>query len=259
MDHSPQHSEELQYSSNDITALQTVTAYPALAPELAWERLRAVEVDRARLAENRIVTLDRTHTAYAAFDMMRTRTLQTLRNNQASTIVITSPTPKCGKTTITLNLAFSLSHQLDCRTVVLDLNLKTPRFEDVLGVAAPFSIDTVLSGATPIARALVRVGENLAIGTCHRSVEYSAELLQSREAAKVLKQMQIDLAADVILVDMPAMLGSDDVTAFLPNADCALLVAAAEDTTIPDIDACERHLAERTQLMGVILNNYRHT
>lgn len=259
MDHSPQHSDELQSPTSDVKALQTVKAYPALSRELYWERLRPIELDRARLAENRIVTLDRTHDGHAAFDMMRTKILQILRHNQRSTIAITSPTPKCGKTTIALNLAFSLSLQSDCRTVVIDLNLKAPRFEELLGVAAPFSIDNVLAGDSPMNRALVRFGDNLAIGTCHRSVEYSAELLQSRETVKVLKQMYTELAPDVVIFDMPPMLGGDDVTAFLPNADCALLVAAAETTKMPDIDACERHLAERTQLIGVVLNNYRQT
>ena len=69
--------------------------------------------------------------------------------------------------------------------------------------------------------------------------------------------MRQSLAPDIILYDMPSMLSSDDVVAFLPNVDCAILVVAAEKTTFEELDACERELSERTNLLGVVMNNCR--
>ena len=63
---------------------------------------------------------------------------------------------------------------------------------------------------------------------------------------------------DVILVDMPPMLATDDVVAFLPNVDAVLLVAAAGASQIAEVDDCERELSERTNVMGVILNKCRY-
>ena len=40
--------------------------------------------------------------------------------------------------------------------------------------------------------------------------------------------------------------------------DCALLIARAEVTTVAQIDACEREIAEQTNVLGVVLNQYRH-
>ena len=37
-----------------------------------------------------------------------------------------------------------------------------------------------------------------------------------------------------------------------------LLVAAAETTTIKEVDACERELASQTNVMGVVLNKCRY-
>ncbi|KQO76312.1 chromosome partitioning protein [Rhizobium sp. Leaf262] len=225
-----------------------------LSLDHTWKDLEVVDVDGDRLERSHIVTLHRSDPTHATFDMMRTKTLQTLKKNEWTSIAITSPTPLCGKTTVALNLAFSLSHQLDCRTVLIDFNMKTPGFEQFLGVSAPFSIQDFLCGSSSLEQAFVRFGENLAIGTTSKTAEFSAELLQSSETARVLREMKSKLAPDVIIYDMPKMLGGDDVTAFLPNVDCALLVAAAEHSTFDEIDRCERHLSERTNLLGVVLN-----
>ena len=37
-----------------------------------------------------------------------------------------------------------------------------------------------------------------------------------------------------------------------------LLIAAAEKTTIKEIDACERELSSQTNVMGVVLNKCRY-
>ena len=50
------------------------------------------------------------------------------------------------------------------------------------------------------------------------------------------------------------MLVSDDTMAFVGQVDAVLLIAAAEATTVKEIDACERELDSQTNVMGVVLN-----
>jgi Mrp family chromosome partitioning ATPase len=40
--------------------------------------------------------------------------------------------------------------------------------------------------------------------------------------------------------------------------DAAIIVAAAGQTTVDQIDACERELAARTNVVGVVLNRCRY-
>ncbi len=40
--------------------------------------------------------------------------------------------------------------------------------------------------------------------------------------------------------------------------DCVLIIAAAEATSIKDIDRCERELAGQTNVLGVVLNKCRY-
>ncbi|MCV9967692.1 CpsD/CapB family tyrosine-protein kinase [Pararhizobium sp. BT-229] len=246
--------DSLRLQSGDQLAEQAMQACTRIGFEIAWGNLATLEPDPDTTFQNRIVTIDRSDPAHAPFDMMRTRVLQTLRQNSWTSIAITSPTASCGKSLVALNLAFSLAHQQDCRTLLVDLNLKQPRIGKMLGVNAPASMEDYLKGDAPIHNIFQRYGENLAVGTNHQPVLFSAELLQSAEATRVLQDLRLRMGPDVILFDMPPMLSSDDVTAFLPNVDCAILVAAAEVSTFDEVDNCERYLSERTNMLGVVLN-----
>ena len=54
------------------------------------------------------------------------------------------------------------------------------------------------------------------------------------------------------------MLPSDDVLAFLPAVDTVLLIAAAEQSSLNEIDVCERDLDAHGKLLGVVLNKCRY-
>ena len=60
-----------------------------------------------------------------------------------------------------------------------------------------------------------------------------------------------------MLFDMPPLLVSDDTIAFLDQVDCVLMIAAAEESTMGEIDRCGKELARHTQVLGVVLNKCR--
>jgi Mrp family chromosome partitioning ATPase len=62
-----------------------------------------------------------------------------------------------------------------------------------------------------------------------------------------------------MLFDMPPLLVNDDTIGFLRHVDCAMVVAAAEHTSVKEIDECERELASHTNVLGVVLNKCRFT
>jgi Mrp family chromosome partitioning ATPase len=66
--------------------------------------------------------------------------------------------------------------------------------------------------------------------------------------------MQAQLAPDVILYDLPPLLAGDDVTGFLPNLDCVLLVIGGGLTKPSEVTECERMLEDHCPLLGVVLN-----
>lgn len=241
---------------DDPRGAMVSNASPALRPRhaQAWETLTEFKPRLDLMAKNRIVTFDQKDKAHVPFDMMRTQVLSACRKNNWKVVGVTSPTPACGKTVTAINLAFSFARQKDTQTVLMDVDLRKPMVAENLGVTATHSMGRFLSGGEAIEDHFLSYGDTLAIGTNNRRSLHSAEILQDTKAVEAMDYMHETLRPDVIIVDMPPMLATDDVIAFLPNVDAMLLIAAAGSSTMKDIDDCERELSERTNVMGVVLN-----
>jgi protein-tyrosine kinase len=231
---------------------------PAEDPPVLWERLKPFAITLKRPRKHRIVTLTHSDPYAVTFDIMRTKLLRTLQQNNWVSVGITSPTPKCGKTAISVNLALSIARQKDRRVVLSDLDLRQPRVGAVLGLRNEGTMEEFLTGECSIEEVFRSYEGNLAVGCSNHAVPHSAELLQSPDTALAVNNLKQKLAPDCLLVDLPPMLLRDDVMAFLPNLDCVLLVAGSELTTASEIDSCLRELAGQTNVMGVVLNKCRY-
>jgi protein-tyrosine kinase len=230
----------------------------AAQPGPAWELLEPFEPDARLMTRNRIATFADADPAHVTFDMMRTKILRAMRQNGWRSLGITSPTSECGKSTTALNLAFSFAHQPDVRTVLVDLDLRRPALARLLGLGRAQSMAAVLQGTRAAEENFVRYGDNLAIGTNAGGIRNAAELLLNAATARGVAGIQEAFRADVVLYDLPPMLVSDDVMAFVPHLDCVLLVAAAEQTRLDEVDKCEQDLSEQTNVLGVVLNKCRY-
>ena len=223
----------------------------------AWEKLELYTPPPARLRRNRVLTLDGGRDA-TDFDVLRTRILQLAKANNWRKIAITSPGPGCGKSTTSLNLAFSLARQRDQRTFLAEMDMRRPVLAKLLGIKSKQSMADVLSGEGTFEDNAVRLDANLMVATNARPVARAAELLQSTSAAQALDDIMTRYDPSIALFDMPPLLAGDDTMAFLHQVDCVILIAAAEQSTIAQIDKCEQDIASQTNVMGVVLNKCRY-
>ena len=221
-----------------------------------WTRLPEVQLSPAIIDENLLVA-HRPGPDAKAFDLMRTNLLRQLHERGWTRVAVTSPGAGCGKTTVALNLAFSLARLSDIKVMVLEMDLRRPTMFKALGVQRALNFSAVLSGSEPPEAQMIRIGENLAFGLSSTQVDSPAELLSSDRAAEVVDKIEAAFRPSVILFDMPPMVAGDDTLAFLDQVDCALLIAAADDTPISDIDQCGKDLAVYTPVLGVVLNKCR--
>jgi protein-tyrosine kinase len=239
-------------------ASSSYAAIGAHHPVDIWPQLRPLKVDQRRLARSRIVTQAQPDAAGSALDMLRTKVARTLHENGWTSLAITSPTAGCGKTTLAINLAFSLARQANYRVVLMDLDLRKPNIGKLLGHDGAQSIESFLKGQSALRDSFVRYGDNLAIGVNAKPVVGAAELLQNPSSLAALKSLSRQLKPDFLVFDLPPMLATDDMLAFLPAVDAVMLVAAAEVSNISEIDICERELAKHGNVVGVVLNKCRH-
>ncbi len=223
-----------------------------------WAALPEATFDANLMRRNRIVAYQRGSEA-TSIDMMRTRILQQMRDNNWRRLAITSPTAACGKSTIALNLGVSLQRQVDLRTLLFEMDLRRPSLMRMVGrrpTATTFA--DVLRGKANFADVGVCYGGNLAIGSSTGKSRDVAELLASEGIREVLAGLEADYQPSLTIFDMPPMLAADDMMAFATQVDCVLIVAAAERTTTKEIDLCEQELARQTNVMGVVLNECRY-
>jgi len=190
--------------------------------------------------------------------MLRTKILQQMRAQGWKRLAITSPGKDCGKSTVALNLAFSLSKQAEVHTIVGEMDMRRPTLAKALGLSGGGSFAAVLEGKANFADVAMRARPNLAFAVNYGQVRNPSELLQSSTIEPALEQIEARYQPDLTIFDMPPMLQTDDTLAFMDVVDCVLLVAAAESTSLAEIDVCERDLAAQTSVIGVLLNKCRY-
>ena len=221
----------------------------SIAPDLCM-------LDRKHLQEMRVITHDGADRRSASYDMLRTQILQILQSTSLKTIAVTSPTPGCGKTVTSVNLAFSIARQSEQSVLLVDLDLRKPLMAQYLGLRPTYGIDDVLAGACSPEEAMMvpNLGEGrVSVLATPHPVPQSTELIASPTMQAVTDSFRADRSFSVVIYDMPPLLSSDDFLAFAPQVDCALLVAAAGETTVKEIAECDRLIGD-DKFLGCVLN-----
>lgn len=230
------------------------TTSGALTIQDYWQILPEVAPDPRHLARRHVITAARRDPAHANFDLLRTRLMQALRENQWSRVGISSPTEGCGKTVVAANLAFSQALLPNTRTALLDLDLRNPELASTLGISGDYDMVDYLAGHVPPERFFLRVGENLCLGLNTNAVAKGSELLQETMTGDVLEEMADLLTPDVVLFDLPPILGGDEVLGFANSLDAVLMVIGGGISRDDEVREAETLLQGQVPLLGVVLN-----
>lgn len=243
-----------------VNATVAEAAAPApFQPDVAalWRALPTLDPGGLlRSANTQLLTL-RSGPDSTPFDILRTRILHQAQTNKWKRIAVVSPHSGCGKTFTVANLAFSLGRQSEIRTLVFDFDLRRAMLARTLGQTPTHTMGDVLQGRVPFARHALRHGDNVAFGLNSGPVRNSSELLQSTVTRDTLALIEAEYQPDLVLFDVPPLRATDDSLGILRFVDAAIIVVAAEETPMSQIDIAERQVAELTQVMGVVLNKCR--
>ena len=250
-----------------VTAGQTTdAAAPAPTPKPArtltghkaelWDQLTEIRPASDVLQSHNVVSQQASDQA-TPFDILRTKVLLQMQQNGWKSLAITSPMPKSGKTTMACNLALGLGRQSGLHTILFDFDLKDPSVGDFLGHRPESSISDMLAGQVSFAEQAVRIGQNVAVSMANHRESDPTRILLAERTRECIEDVQKTYAPDITIFDMPSILVGDNTRAFLKNVDCALIVARADNTKYGHFDACEREIAEYTNVLGVVLNASR--
>jgi protein-tyrosine kinase len=231
---------------------------PADAVAVPKLELPQLHVDRSVAEENRIAMPD-TRLATnarvgAAYRMVRTRLLHTVRTNKWTTLAITSPEAGEGKSLTALNLALNIARDRTNSVFLVDLDMRNPSICKYLGVQPPQELIGYFAGQTGPERLFFSIGpENLAIAGSTASTGFASELLAGRRLEDLIEYIRSIAANPIVLIDLPPVLLTDEALLVAPRVDATLLVVAEGKTRRDGLVRAKHLLADFTSV-GVILN-----
>jgi protein-tyrosine kinase len=217
-------------------------------------RHEEVRISPAQLQSSRIVAHDGADQRARPYDMLRTQILQSMALNDWKILGVTSPTPDCGKTLTAINLALCIARQPNQSVALVDMDLRKPQLADCLGLTAT---DGGVSGVLNKQAALtdiivpVRAGNQRIAVLPAVHARDSSELMGSSATRTLLQDLRSSF--QIIILDLPPVLSSDDVIALLPNLDCMLLVAAVGHSKTGEVEEAIRHL-QPIPIVRLLLN-----
>jgi protein-tyrosine kinase len=228
-------------------------------PELATgRRFQPFGLDAQTLENNHVLPQVADGAALRAYKILRTRVLRRLDAHQWHSLAITGVTAGEGKTLTAINLAIALAQDVNTWVFLVDLDLQRPRVAEYLGLHGANGgkglSDYLLGDAsfesityTPMSMERLSVIPNL------EPIAHSSELLGSSKMLELMRTLEAEAPRRILIMDMPPVLASDDVLAFAPQLDCALLVVGEGHTSRDALKRAKEVLAEMN-LLGVVLN-----
>jgi Mrp family chromosome partitioning ATPase len=191
----------------------------------------------------------------SAYKMLRTRTLQRMRQNDWHVIGVTSPAQGDGKSLTSINLALSLAREVTLSVVLLELDLRRPKICQQFGVSSPKGLSDYLDGTAQLNELLFRpeATERIAILPNIEIYENSSETLSSPKIATLIDELRGSDPGRIVICDLPPYLATDDVLAFAPLAD-AFLIVISEGKTSRDALVKGMDILQELPVLGVVLN-----
>jgi capsular exopolysaccharide synthesis family protein len=167
-------------------------------------------------------------------------------------LVVVSPNPSEGKSSVAVNLAVTLA-QGGKHVLLIDADLRRPRVHRYLGLTNRKGLSDMFRNSASVEQVVSAwKNENLAVITSGPLPPNPADLLASEKMARILKTVREK--ADIVVIDAPPFLVAD-ASILAARADGVLLVVrpgkTPMDTALFTVEQLKRAGA---RVLGVVLN-----
>lgn len=186
---------------------------------------------------------------------------KSLRNNiekiaerdNIKTLLITSSVSGEGKSTISGNLAVSLSENNN-KVFVIDCELRRPSLHNKFDIENEYGVGEVLLGDCKLKSAIKKINSNLFILTAGKVSNNTSELLATNNMKELLDEVRINY--DYIIINSASIIPVSDTRVLANNVDAAILVVRSNKSTNKNvIDGYNKLKDTGINILGIILND----
>ncbi len=190
-----------------------------------------------------------------AFRSLRTNITFASVDTPLRRIMVTSPTPQDGKTTVSANLAVVFA-QGEKKTVLIDADMRRPQIHQKFGLPNRIGLtDLFVQSLNGLERVIqFNSVSSLGLITSGHMPPNPAELLTSKKMTRILDHLNREY--DLILLDTPPLLTVTDAAALASAMDGVILVVKPGTTKLTALQqALEQLRAVGARVLGVVLND----
>ena len=200
------------------------------------------------------VHLDSRSSASEAYRTIRTSIFFGVPKGEAKTILITSPSPGDGKTTLVSNLGIAMA-QAGQKTLIIDADFRKPMQHEIFKADNSKGLSALLAGTVSLDNAIQPVGvDGLDLLTCGPEVPNPSEMLNSEVFANMLKSLSEKY--DRIVIDSPPVMPVTDAQILAALCDITLIILRAEKSTRKvSQHARDGLLSVGAHILGAIVND----
>ncbi len=203
-----------------------------------------------------LVSLQSPKSAIAeSYRSLRTAVLLSTSAHPPQVLLVSSPQPAEGKTTVVTNLAVLLA-QRGAAVLLVDSDMRKPRLHKIFGLPNERGLSTYLTGTDTLEQTIVPIESvpNLSVMSCGPLPPNPAELLSSTVMQEMLAQLRQRFTH--ILLDSPPIIHVTDAVILSSLSDGVILVAQGGVTTREALKRARKILQHvNGKLLGIVLNN----
>jgi len=244
-----------------VAAIPSLGLIPAqISPNGSRRRRRRLAAGRQEWAlpaePVELVSLQSPKSAIAeSYRSLRTAVLLSASARPPQVLLVSSPQPAEGKTTVVTNLAVLLA-QLGGPVILVDSDMRKPRIHKIFGLSNERGLSTYLTGTDQLEQTIVPIESvpHLSVMTCGPLPPNPAELLSSTIMQEMVAQLRPRFTH--ILLDSPPIIHVTDAVILSSLSDGVILVAQGGVTTREALKRARKILHHvNGKLLGIVLNN----
>ncbi len=200
-----------------------------------------------------------TYSGREAFKRLRTNVLIALGESDKNCRIIgvTSAQPSEGKSTVSVNLAYSLS-ELGKNVLIIDGDMRRPAVHEIVGASLAPGVSDILTGKSGLNEAVVRY-KSTVDSTVFDIIpggeipDHPAELLNSSRFGKVLEV--VSTVFDYVIVDLPPVNAVIDAVNVSKYVDGLVVVLREDHCPRYVLGECMEQLRyARANILGFVMN-----